>query len=214
MGGGKGNAEAEESPPQARTKVPPLPPIGSAEPKNYDDMYDRLKPREGRKFTNDPRDPGGPTKLGVREKTLEDYHAFKGGKAEGFPDDVRKLTPAQAKQIYREMYYERYRNDEIRDPRLSEHAFDISVHPGPDRAARWMQEEMNKNGLPVEVDGNLGSKTLGALNRATPEQLRKINNGLAAKREQFYRKRVARKPTQKDYLRGWVDRARSFIVGQ
>ena len=210
--GGKGeDAKPQESPSRARKEVPPLPPIGNSEPKSYDDMYERLKPREGSKFTNDPKDDGGPTKLGVTEDTLKDYHAFKGGKAEGFPDNARDLTSEQAKQIYREMYYEHYRNDEVQDPRLSEHAFDISVIPGPKRAARWLQAELNKNGLPVEKDGTLGSKTLDALNRATPGQLRKINNGMAAKREQFFRRRAEEDPDNKKYLRGWIARARSFI---
>ena len=73
------------------------------------------------------------------------------------------------------------------------------------------QEELNKAGLPVEVDGTLGSKTLDALNRATPEQLRRINNAVAATREQYYRMRAEKVPKNRDYLRGWLTRARSFI---
>ena len=42
------------------------------------------------------------------------------------------------------MYYERYRNDEIQDPRASEHAFDICVNPGPYWAALWFQEALNE----------------------------------------------------------------------
>ena len=198
-------------PAQVRPMVSPLPRNGSSEPKNFDDMIERLKPREGRGFTDDPDDPGGPTKHGIIEETLKDYHASKGGKADGFPDDVRDLTPEQAKQIYLEMYYERYRNDEIQDPRASEHAFDICVNPGPYWAALWFQEALNKAGLPVEVDGTLGSSTLDALNRATPEQLRAVNNAVAAKREEYYRTRAEEEPKKKKYLGGWLARAGSFI---
>ena len=74
----------------ARSKVPPLPPIGSAEPKNYDDMYDRLKLcTRGQEVYQRPhrviplradqtRHPG---------RKREDYHAFKGREGpEGFPE--------------------------------------------------------------------------------------------------------------------------------
>ena len=177
----------------------------------FDGFYRRLEVREGRKFTNYSNDPGGPTKFGVTQKSLNDYHGWKDGRAVGIATDARDLDADQAATVYREFYHDKYRVGEIEDDGVAEHIFDINVNPGPKRAADWAQQELRRVVDPDhEVDGVMGSKTIKALNDLTPDQRRQVNNGIAEKREAFYRKRVKEDPNLTDNLPGWINRARSF----
>jgi len=182
----------------------------------FDDLYQRLETREGRKSTNDPTDRGGPTKLGVTKDTLADYHAWKSGSAGDIPTDVRDLKPEHAKKIYDEFYYKKYRIDEVKDSRMAEHLFDVNVHPGPGRAARWTQTEINRvAGKDFKVDGTIGSKTLETLNELSPEQRRRIANGIVETRERFYRAQVENTRKSKNILRaGSIERASSETEGK
>ena len=67
---------------------------------NFNDCLARLLKDEGG-YTNDPRDPGGPTNFGI---TLTDYRLYinKSGTA----DDVKKMTVAQATTIYKDKYWD------------------------------------------------------------------------------------------------------------
>lgn len=62
----------------------------------------------------------------------------------------------------------------------------------------------------LDIDGVIGSKTIEAMNKATPEQLRAINNTIADQREAFYRQLVQDDPTQARFLKGWLNRAGEF----
>ena len=177
----------------------------------FEEFYKQTEIREGKIFTDYPTDKGGPTKLGITQDSLNDYHAWKEGKAKSIPTDAKNLTPEDARTIYKEFYHDRYRVGEIVDPKMAEHIFDINVNPGPDRAARWAQQEINRvTGADVKMDGIMGSKTIHALNTLNPEQRRQVMNGIADKRETFYNRRAEGEPDQKDYLPGWINRAQSF----
>lgn len=100
-------------------------------------------------------DPGGITKLGVTQKTLDGYRRQ-------FPDDedmaksVRYLTKAQAQRIYRRMFWEAIKGDQL-PPVIASVVFDASVMSGPARAARWLQQALG-----VGADGWIGPITIEA----------------------------------------------------
>lgn len=108
-------------------------------------------------FVNHPADPGGATKFGITLNTLS--------RARGRPasvEDVRRLTEAEAAAIYRRLYWEPLRPDELPGG-LALALFDFAVHSGPARALRVLQGLLG-----VEPDGLMGPLTLNAARTADP----------------------------------------------
>jgi lysozyme family protein len=100
-------------------------------------------------------DPGGATNLGVTHAT---YDAWR--RAKGLPiRDVRKITTAEATEIYREWYWDAVRSDDL-PIGLDICAFDFCVNSGAGRATREMQAVLG-----VHVDGHMGIQTIEAAKR-------------------------------------------------
>lgn len=68
--------------------------------KNFDQSFQYLLVDEGG-YTNDPSDSGGATNLGI---TIKDYRMYI--KKDATPADVKTLTVAQAKTIYKSKYWD------------------------------------------------------------------------------------------------------------
>lgn len=110
-------------------------------------------------FVHHPEDPGGATNLGITRATLS--------RARGYPasvEDVRRLSQAEAAEIYRRYYWEVIRADEL-PPGLAVAFFDFAVHSGPDRAVMLLQKV-----LKVEADGQIGPDTLAAIRNTDPRE--------------------------------------------
>ncbi len=82
-------------------------------------------------YVDHPRDPGGPTNMGITIATLS--RAL--GRA-ATVDDVRGLTREKAAAIYRETYWNSIDGDDL-PAGVDAVLFDISVNSGPVRALRW-----------------------------------------------------------------------------
>ena len=80
-------------------------------------------------------DPGGPTNFGITLATLRAY--------EGNPNltahDVKKLTPAVAKEIYRTAYWNRMQCGSL-PAGLDLEVFDFGVNSGPAEAVKALQK--------------------------------------------------------------------------
>lgn len=110
-------------------------------------------------FVQHPRDPGGATKFGITRETLS--------RARGRPasiNDVRRLTKREAVSIYRRLYWDFMRADEL-PPGLDLAVFDFAVNSSPVRAARMLQTVLG-----VEVDEIVGPVTLEAAREADVAQ--------------------------------------------
>ena len=108
-------------------------------------------------FVQHPRDPGGATQFGITRETLS--------RVRGRPasvNDVRRLTKREAVSIYRDLYWDPVRAEEL-PPGLDLAVFDLAVNSGPVRAARMLQTVLG-----VEADGIIGPVTLGAAREADP----------------------------------------------
>lgn len=122
---------------------------------------------------NHPRDPGGHTKFGVTQTTLDRAHAL----IAGLPPNVGDLTGAQALQVYEALYWRPVRGDDLPLP-LALLTFDAAVNQSPERAARFLQAAVG-----VPVDGSVGSRTVAAAQRA---DLRAAVDELASRRMHAY----------------------------
>ncbi|MEY3773871.1 MAG: hypothetical protein RLZZ129_651 [Verrucomicrobiota bacterium] len=106
-------------------------------------------------YFNHPQDPGGPTMKGVIKRVYDDYRRSK-----GLPTrDVRELTDAELKDIYRTRYWNLIQGDRL-PAGVDYVVFDGAVNSGPAQATKWLQRALG-----IGADGVLGPSTLAALER-------------------------------------------------
>ena len=107
----------------------------------------------GSRYTNHPRDPGGPTRYGV---TLNDVKRFINKSATA--RDVKNLTEAQARDIYKRRYWDTLRGDDL--PKgLDYTIFDYGVNSGIARSGRVLRRVL---GLPTD-DWKVTQEVLNAI---------------------------------------------------
>ena len=122
-------------------------------------MEQGVFPHEGG-YTNDPRDPGGPTNWGI---TI--YDARKYWKSNATAADVKAMPKPFAEAIYWPHYAEPLSYDDL--PAGPDYAaLDYGINSGVSRAAKVVQRLVG-----ITVDGKIGPETLAAVGRRDSEAL-------------------------------------------
>jgi len=172
------------------------------------DVVGDILRREGSRFTDHPKDRGGPTRWGITVPALVEYRKYIGGYVPKTKDECREsmrtLSKAEARDIYEKLYVERPRFSEIKHPELRALVIDSGVLHGRHRIARWLQGVVG-----VDTDGIVGSITLGAVNG---RHWRQTHKELLARRYQGFSDFVQHRPDQLIWLEGWVNRANEFLL--
>lgn len=171
--------------------------------------------REGG-WVRDPADPGGATNHGVTIGTLRALRMDLDGDGAVTEGDLRRLTRAQAAQVFLRHYYHAPRIDRLPMP-LQASVFDMQVNAGA-QAVRLLQRLLSDMGFPCAADGVIGPRTAEAARRAieaAPEHL--VDAYGIARRNYYYALGDARPPLRK-FARargggkgGWITRAEEFI---
>ena len=104
-------------------------------------------------YSNNPADPGGPTKYGITLATLSRSRARACTAA-----DVQALTLVEAEAIYKRDYWDKIRGDDLPPP-IALVVFDCLVNGG--HPALWLQ-----GALRVKADGSIGDITVAAAKAA------------------------------------------------
>jgi lysozyme family protein len=126
---------------------------------SFEKAMPRLFAHEGG-YADHPSDPGGATKYGITHQTLSDWRGRPVTKT-----DVRRLTQAEAAEIYKARYWDALCCDDL--PAGADYCvFDAGVNSGPGRATRWLQAALR-----VDQDGIVGPRTLAAAQSADPRRL-------------------------------------------
>jgi lysozyme family protein len=191
------------------TAPPPIP-APAAAPENLPDMaqfqtaYDIVRKHEGG-YQKMPEDSGNYNSLGqlvgtnwgINAQVYESY-------LEQPPteQDMRDMPRHIALGIFKRIYWDRIKGDEIRDQQVANILFDGHVNHG-----RW-GIQMMQGVLGLSRDGIVGSMTLSAINRANP-----FNLFTAYKKARVagYHDLVRRRPKDERFLRGWLIRINSFV---
>ena len=163
-----------------------------------DDIIDGIIRREGSTYTNDPADPGGPTKYGITLATLRNYHHDDAVTA----DEVKALTESEARAIYRSLYIEIPGFGRIKCDNLRAFLVDWGVNSGPRTAIKALQSRLG-----LQVDGILGTLTAYKANAVAQPGL---YDALINDRADFYAAIVAHDPEQAKFLHGWLARNNEF----
>lgn len=131
----------------------------------YPDGVRHLFMHEGG-YTNDPRDPGGPTNFGI---TLKDYRLYINPR--GQAEDVRNMTVAQARAIYKSKYWDAMRCDSL--PAGVDYVmFDYGVNSGIGRAGKVLRRLL---GLPDNTGVVTDAVIAATLKRDPAELVRAID---------------------------------------
>ena len=146
---------------------------------------------------NAKADAGGATAYGVTWATLKS--AYTNGVI--FHNDICRLTLEEAKLIYKRNYWDKYSWGELEYP-VALCCLDCCINHG--KFATILQRAANDCGQNVVVDGLFGPKTFAALKACPPMTLAK---NIYIQRKKYYEKIVANKPSQKVFLKGWLNRA-------
>lgn len=204
----KERIEAQETAPPAvaPTLERPLQPLTASPQRgsnvSIENMIDALIAREGG-YVNHPADRGGPTNYGITRQTLA---AWRGRSVT--TEEVKRLTPSEAADIYRACYYYGPSIDAL-PAALQEHVFDIAVNSGPRTSITLLQRALNRCGAGIKEDGVLGPATRAA---AAAYPCKDINRELVGVRLRFYDDIAASDPKQRAFIDGWHKRAKSFLA--
>jgi lysozyme family protein len=162
--------------------------------------------REGG-YTNRTDDPGGPTNHGITQQRLAEWR--------GRPvtaEDVRELTEAEARDIYRHCYIQAPGLGKILDDDLRALLVDCSVLHGPRNAVRFLQRALG-----VADDGIFGDVTLAALWRV---DRRRLLWNVFAERVIFFGRIITENLTDADrdgipdnteFAKGWLARVGAMM---
>jgi len=121
---------------------------------NFNTIMDHVFREEGG-YVDHPADPGGATNMGITHITLAEYRGKPVTKA-----DVRNLTRAEAREIYRKRYWNVIRGDDLPSG-IDLVMMDGSVNSGVGRGPKWVQAALG-----VVQDGKVGPATIAAAKRA------------------------------------------------
>jgi lysozyme family protein len=145
-------------------------------------------------YVYDPKDPGGETKYGISKRAYPEL-------------DIKNLTKQQAKEIFRQDYWEVCRCEEIPEC-LAIIVSDMAYNSGNSRAIKLLQKSLG-----IKEDGIIGSITVGKANEVDKLNILKKYR---ENRINFYKGLK----TFSIYGKGWVARtnkvfelAKGYIVG-
>lgn len=124
---------------------------------NYPFCLKELLKSEGG-YTNDPRDPGGPTNFGI---TLTDYRKYINPR--GTAEDVRNMTVDQAKAIYKTKYWDALNCDNLPSG-VDYTVFDYGVNSGLGRPKRDLVQFASIKD-PVQLINAINDERLAFLKR-------------------------------------------------
>ncbi|MDP1607465.1 MAG: glycosyl hydrolase 108 family protein [Rhodocyclaceae bacterium] len=156
--------------------------------------------REGG-YVNHPADRGGATNFGVTAQTLGGWRKL--GRA-ATVDEVKALTEAEARAIYRQQYITAPGFETITHPALLNLLVDSAVHSGPKRAVQWLQMALGV----AAADGVIGTRTRAAIAAADQETLyRKV----LAQRLRHLGRLITDDPKQAAFAAGWMNRMAEFV---
>ncbi|GBC85673.1 hypothetical protein HRbin11_02123 [bacterium HR11] len=148
-------------------------------------------------YSNKRSDPGGPTNLGITQKTYDAWRKEHGMN----PQDIKLITKEEALAIYQEKYWKAAHCDSLPTP-LNVVIFDLAVNSGVGRAIQFLQKALG-----VPVTGRWDRQTQEAVERLKEQGgVRAVVERVLQLRERFFYQRVCERPDQIKFLRGWLNR--------
>lgn len=143
-------------------------------------------------FSNNSRDPGGMTNLGVTKHAWEKWVGHAVSEAV-----MRSLTPALVAPFYKASYWRPINGDKL-PPAVALLVYQAAVNEGVKRAAEFLQVEVG-----ADADGDIGTLTCVALrNKIASIGLKAILSAYCDSQRDYYRSLA----TFATFGDGWLNR--------
>jgi lysozyme family protein len=145
----------------------------------FEKAVERVLAHEGG-WVHHENDPGGETKYGISKRAYPN-------------EDIKNLTLARAKQIYKRDYWDKCRCDDLPfEVRFD--VFDAAVNSGVSQASKWLQRAVG-----AKPDGVIGNLTIKAAQQIDGMTIAMRMNG---ERLKF----MTDLPTWQHFGKGWARR--------
>lgn len=149
-------------------------------------------------YVNDPVDKGGATNMGVTIATWRKVGYDKDGDGDIDVDDLRLISKDDVlNRVLKPHYWDKWKADQIKSQSVANILVDWVWGSGANGI------KIPQKLLGLTVDGIVGPKTLAAVNSSDALVL---FNTIKAEREAFLWRIVERDPTQKRFIKGWLNR--------
>ena len=152
-------------------------------------------------FANDPVDRGGATNKGVTIACFKQMGYDNDHDGDIDVADLKLLTDEQAFQIMKRGFWDKWKADLIINQSQAEQLVDWVWGSGV-----W-GVKIPQRVLEVKPDGIVGQITLNAVNNANQQ---KLFNDIKNARIDFVNAIVRNNPSQKRFIKGWINRINSF----
>lgn len=159
-------------------------------------------------LSDNPHDPGGITNFGITIGFLNDRDRcsrYFGHPGPATRDDIRFMSRDLAFKIYLDEIWTPNRYSEIADNRMATKIFDCTVNMGEKWGESFAQQAANRLGQNIAVDGQIGSKSIAAINLCDPNAFLKE---YCQQMRERYEGLVLHNPNLAVFLKGWLARAR------
>lgn len=173
---------------------------------NFAEALNYVLDNEGRTYDEPPK-VDQPTNSGITAGAIAEYRGVTVSHITR--NDVKNLTPQEIENIYRSIYWNKVRGDEIKDQAIATCCFDTAVNRGVNVAIKYAQRACNLNGAQLVCDGRMGFHTLAALNQAQRGPFIRAFQHLEVA---GYMAIIARHPEDHKYENGWLARARRILT--
>lgn len=147
-------------------------------------------------YSDNPNDRGGATNSGV---TLAVYQSVYGKNKT--KNDLKRMTNEQWNYIFTKLYWNKWKADDIKNQSIANILVDWVWMSG----YGTIKKIQSLFGL--TADGIVGNKTISYINSHDQEE---VFNKIWNRRKQFYESLVKNNPSQKVFLKGWMNRLNTF----
>ena len=147
-------------------------------------------------YSDNPNDRGGATNSGV---TLAVYQSVYGKNKT--KNDLKRMTNEQWNYIFTKLYWNKWKADDIKNQSIANILVDWVWMSG----LGTIKKIQSLFGL--TADGIVGNKTILYINSHDQEE---VFNKIWNRRKSFYESLVKNNPSQKVFIKGWMNRLNTF----
>lgn len=164
-------------------------------------------------FVNNVNDGGGATNYGISLRFLAEHPELGDFDHDGDVDiaDIKAMTVDDAKRVYKECWWDKFKYGAIVDQTIATKVFDFSVNMGAKRAHVLLQQALNQAyGTKLVCDGILGPATYSVINAADDDKEQLLLTAYCDQAWQFYQRLIANNSKLTVFAKGWKKRAYSL----